>query len=64
MNEIIEYFKPYFEQILPGSLIILSTLLFFILERKFPGRELPAAKGWYFRAIAINLLSEINLYLT
>lgn len=55
MNEIIDYFSPYFEQWLPGSLICISTLVFFIFERKFPGRELPASKGWYFRSIAINL---------
>lgn len=55
MTSLIAYFKPYFEQWLPGLLICISTFIFFILERKFPGRELPSSKGWYFRAIAINL---------
>lgn len=39
-----------------GFSTCLVTLLFFILERKFPGRELPETKGWYFRSIAINIL--------
>jgi sterol desaturase/sphingolipid hydroxylase (fatty acid hydroxylase superfamily) len=56
MNQIIDFFRPYFEQIIPGALIVLSTLAFFILERRFPGRELPSSKGWYFRSIAINIL--------
>jgi sterol desaturase/sphingolipid hydroxylase (fatty acid hydroxylase superfamily) len=56
MNQIVEYFKPYFEQLLPGSLILLSTIVFFIAERKFPGRELPSSKGWYWRSISINIL--------
>ncbi len=64
MNVIIEYFKPYFEQWLPGLLICFSTLLFFILERKFPGRELPVSKGWYFRAIAINLVQFLLIGLS
>jgi sterol desaturase/sphingolipid hydroxylase (fatty acid hydroxylase superfamily) len=64
MNQITEYFRPYFEQILPGSLICLSTILFFILERKFPGRELPNARGWYFRAISINLVQFLLIGLS
>lgn len=64
MDYIIEYFRPYFEQILPGALICLSTIVFLILERKFPGRELPNAKGWYFRAIAINLVQFLLIGLS
>lgn len=64
MDYIIEYFRPYFEQILPGALICLSTIVFLILERKFPGRELPNAKGWYFRAIVINLVQFLLIGLS
>ena len=44
------------EQALPAMLIVLSTAIFFVLERKYPGRELPHSFGWYWRAIAMNLL--------
>lgn len=44
------------EQALPSMLLIVSTLLFFILERVRPGRELPHSKNWYWRAILINLI--------
>lgn len=64
MNLIIDYFRPYFEQLLPGSLILISTLVFLFLERKFPGRELPVSKGWYFRAIAINLVQFLLIGLS
>ena len=37
-------------------MIIISTALFLILERLFPGRKLPNSTGWYFRAILINLV--------
>jgi sterol desaturase/sphingolipid hydroxylase (fatty acid hydroxylase superfamily) len=37
-------------------LIFLTTLTFFILERKFPGRELPETKGWYARSIIMNIV--------
>lgn len=40
---------------LPTILTAVSTVVFLILERLFPGRELPHSKGWYFRAILINL---------
>lgn len=64
MNLIIEYFKPYFEQLLPGSLILISTVLFFFLERKFPGRELPPSKGWYSRAVTINIVQFLLIGLS
>lgn len=40
---------------LPTALVIASTALFLVLERLFPGRELPHSRGWYTRAIAVNL---------
>lgn len=40
---------------LPTVLVIASTLVFLILERVSPGRELPLSKGWYTRAILVNL---------
>jgi len=53
--QVIELIKPYLEQWLPGLLICLVTLLFVILERKYPGRELPQSTGWYFRSVSINV---------
>lgn len=41
---------------IPTIFTILSTLAFFTLERVFPGRHLPNSKGWYIRAIALNLV--------
>jgi hypothetical protein len=49
-------FTQIFEQILPAALIVLSTSIFFVLERFAPGRELPHSSGWYRRAVAINLV--------
>jgi sterol desaturase/sphingolipid hydroxylase (fatty acid hydroxylase superfamily) len=40
---------------LPTALVILSTAIFLVLERAFPGRELPRSDGWYVRAILVNL---------
>jgi sterol desaturase/sphingolipid hydroxylase (fatty acid hydroxylase superfamily) len=45
-------------------LILISTLVFLFLERKFPGRELPVSKGWYFRSIAINLVQFLLIGLS
>ena len=39
---------------LPSILIVASTALFLVLERRFPGRALPNSKGWYARALLIN----------
>src|SRR5713226_3199745 len=36
------------------SLIFGIALIFFVLERVLPGRELPEAPGWYARAIFLN----------
>jgi sterol desaturase/sphingolipid hydroxylase (fatty acid hydroxylase superfamily) len=38
----------------PFALIFLAGALFFALERVFPGRALPASRGWYARAILLN----------
>lgn len=40
---------------LPTIFTIMATVLFLVLERVFPGRELPNSRGWYARAILINL---------
>jgi sterol desaturase/sphingolipid hydroxylase (fatty acid hydroxylase superfamily) len=40
---------------LPSVLIVISTAVFLVLERVFPGRKLPQSKGWYLRAILVNL---------
>lgn len=43
------------EVTLPTLLVIVSTLIFLVLERRFPGRSLPDSKGWYARALLVNL---------
>jgi sterol desaturase/sphingolipid hydroxylase (fatty acid hydroxylase superfamily) len=39
----------------PTLCLILTTILFLIAERLFPGRQLPKVKGWYTRALLVNL---------
>jgi sterol desaturase/sphingolipid hydroxylase (fatty acid hydroxylase superfamily) len=39
---------------LPAILTIVSTIVFLLLERATPGRQLPQARGWYARALAIT----------
>lgn len=41
---------------LPTVLLILTSTLFLVWERIWPGRGLPHAKGWYVRALAINAI--------
>lgn len=41
---------------LPSILVVFASLLFLVLERMFPGRELPKVKCWYGRALLINLI--------
>jgi len=36
-------------------IIVAATLLFFVVERILPGRELPEAPGWYARAAFLNV---------
>ena len=45
----------YQAQFLPAALICVATLIFFILERVRPGRQLPESCGWYLRAALLNL---------
>lgn len=40
---------------LPTTILAISTVLFLALERLFPGRTLPHARGWYVRALLVNL---------
>ena len=40
---------------LPTILTIVSTAIFFAAERLVPGRPLPASRGWYARALLVNL---------
>lgn len=40
---------------LPTLLMGVSTIVFLVLERVRPGRELPHSQGWYLRAVLINL---------
>lgn len=46
-------------QAVPVILIIFFTAVFIFLERRFPGRPLPAVRGWYGRAIFINALQVL-----
>lgn len=39
---------------LPSILVVVATVVFLILERVWPGRQLPVARGWYWRAIFVN----------
>jgi sterol desaturase/sphingolipid hydroxylase (fatty acid hydroxylase superfamily) len=39
---------------LPSILVVLVTFVFLILERIFPGRELPKVRDWYWRALLVN----------
>lgn len=40
---------------LPTFMTALSTVVFFSIERLWPGRPLPDSRGWYCRAISINI---------
>lgn len=44
------------EQLLPMSLILIVTLVFFTYERVRPGRVLPQVRGWYLRAALMNIM--------
>jgi sterol desaturase/sphingolipid hydroxylase (fatty acid hydroxylase superfamily) len=39
---------------LPSILVIVVTLVFFVLERLWPGRKLLPSRGWYLRALFVN----------
>ena len=49
---------------LPSIMVIVATMLFLILERAFPGRELPNSKGWYGRALWVNLAQLLIILAT
>src|SRR5690242_13537255 len=49
---------------LPTLCTIIVTILFLVLERIFPGRELPNSKGWYARVLLINLCQLVITLLT
>ena len=40
---------------IPFAIIVAATILFFVLERVIPGRQLPEASGWYARAAFLNI---------
>lgn len=37
-------------------MIVVTTVIFFAAERLFPGRALPSSRGWYWRALLVNLM--------
>lgn len=39
----------------PTICLILITIFFLVIERVSPGRQLPKVKGWYTRALSVNL---------
>jgi sterol desaturase/sphingolipid hydroxylase (fatty acid hydroxylase superfamily) len=41
---------------IPTILLILSTTIFLVAERLFPGRALPNSTGWYLRCLSINFV--------
>ncbi|HWZ93119.1 MAG TPA: sterol desaturase family protein [Polyangiaceae bacterium] len=44
---------------LPTILTIVVTVFFLALERLAPGRKLPQVRGWYARALALNLVQML-----
>lgn len=47
--------------LLPFLVICIGAVLFFWLERRYPGRELPESPGWYVRATLINVSDIVIL---
>jgi sterol desaturase/sphingolipid hydroxylase (fatty acid hydroxylase superfamily) len=47
--------SPRGASMVPYTIIVAATVLFFILERVLPGRTLPEAPGWYVRAGFLNV---------
>ena len=43
---------------LPTIFTVLAAIAFFTLERVRPGRELPNSRGWYGRAVLVNLRAD------
>lgn len=48
---------------IPLAIIVAATLLFFVLERRIPGRQLPEAPGWYARAAFLNTCQVASVIL-
>lgn len=46
----------YLPMTLPSIMVVVATVIFFTVERLFPGRILPASRGWYWRALLVNLM--------
>lgn len=42
------------QALLPSIFLVVATLAFLVLERLFPGRELPKVRGWHWRALLMN----------
>jgi sterol desaturase/sphingolipid hydroxylase (fatty acid hydroxylase superfamily) len=40
---------------IPVLIIVAASIVFIVAERMLPGRELPEAPGWYFRAAFLNV---------
>jgi len=40
---------------LPSILMGVATIVFLVVERAYPGRQLPKVSGWYWRALVVNL---------
>ena len=49
---------------IPTIFTIIATIVFLSLERILPGRKLPNSKGWYFRALSINLIQILIILVT
>lgn len=49
---------------IPFAIIVAATILFFVLERVIPGRQLPEASGWYARAAFLNICQVSIVLLT
>lgn len=45
-------------------MLIAATALFLILERAFPGRDLPVARGWYARVLLLNFIQIVISFAT
>jgi len=45
-------------------MVLGATFLFLGAERVFPGRALPSSRGWYFRALLVNLMQLAITLLT
>jgi len=51
----------WWQTLIPMGLLSVFAVVLFWAERRFPGRQLPEAPGWYGRAIVFNLLDIVIL---